>query len=88
MQVKVYQKSTGHYLPVRVNGQKKQTVNPATKDWPKHDPNPANCSGKGHARCVEQGEHSWFNHSQDNMSSIGNLPEHVKQSPNLYAEVS
>lgn len=39
-----------------------------TEDWPEHDPNPVNCKGKGHAICMQQGEHSWFNHAQDSMT--------------------
>lgn len=48
------------------------------RDWPKHDPNPANCTGHGHAECVRQGEHSWFNHSMDGYYAhpeLSNLPE-------------
>lgn len=51
--------------------------NERTKDWPKHDPDPAHCSGHGHAQCVRDGQHSWFNHSQDSFhsSNASNLPE-------------
>lgn len=42
-----------------------QAIARRTKDWPKHDPDPNHCTGHGHAECMRQGEHSWFNHSQD-----------------------
>lgn len=49
-----------------------------TKDWPQHDPNPNNCTGRGHTTCLRQGEHSWFNHSMDSYfehPELSNLPE-------------
>lgn len=51
--------------------------NDRTKDWPKHDPDPRNCTGHGHAECMRQGTHSWFNHSQDSYHAnpgLSNLP--------------
>jgi hypothetical protein len=39
-----------------------------------------NCTGRGRAACEQQGEHSWFNHSQD-VPGGGELPEDLKGDP-------
>ena len=78
MNIAVRQFSIGHYLKVKVNGLSVQTVNPRTKDWPKYDPDPKNCTGFGQKYCLEQGEHSFFNHSMDSYykhPELSNLPE-------------
>src|SRR3990167_2491168 len=51
--------------------------NHRTKDWPRHDPDPRNCSGHGQRKCLEEGRHSWFNHSMDSYYAnphLSNLP--------------
>jgi hypothetical protein len=77
--IRVHQNSVGHYLAVTFNGKKIQTINPATKDWPKYDADPAHCTGAGHATCEKNGIHSFFNHSQDSYrdpkyQGLSNLP--------------
>lgn len=83
-QITILQRSVGYYLPININGKQVQTVNPRTKSWPKFDPDPNNCTGKGHSICMREGEHSWFNHSQDTMSSFNNLPPEAYLQPALY----
>lgn len=77
IQIREHQ-SVGHHLAVHVNGKTVQTVNPRTKDWPQHDADPVHCNGYGHATCMRQGKHSWFNHSMDSFYAhpeFSNLPE-------------
>jgi hypothetical protein len=38
---------------------------------------PAECTGQGMHRCIEQGAHSWFNHSMDTFHAnphLSNIP--------------
>lgn len=48
-----------------------------TRNWPKHDPDPKNCTGAGQRKCLKQDEHSWFNHSMDSYHAnpgLSNIP--------------
>lgn len=76
--VLVYQASSrqAHYITPTPETEE-QAIARRTKDWPKHDPDPRNCTGHGHAECMRQGEHSWFNHSMDSHYAnpgLSNLP--------------
>lgn len=53
------------------------SVAESKRSWPTHDPKPEHCTGHGHIQCMRDGEHSWFNHSQDSFhaSNTNNLPE-------------
>lgn len=40
------------------------------------------CTGQGHAKCVKDGEHSWFNHSMDsyfNAPYRDNYPQNYRE---------
>lgn len=82
--IRVFHRSTGYYLKIRVNGKEVQTVNPITKNWPKFDPDPRNCTGHGHTRCMAEGEHSFFNHSMDSYYDPRNV--HLSNLPPGYVE--
>jgi hypothetical protein len=64
--IPVLQRSIGHYLPITLNGQLVQTVNPRTKNWPSVKYDCQKC-GVGNA-C------DWFAHSQDGVDPSKNLP--------------
>lgn len=80
--VTVYQASSrsGHLIDIAdpIEETAEQAIARRTRDWPKHDPNPNNCTGHGHYKCMSQGEHSSFNHTMDSYyahPNLSNLPD-------------
>lgn len=70
-------------IPVTVDGQEvpPKDLMPLA-NWPSYDPDPRSCDGHGHATCLKDGRHSWFNHTMDSHyanPNLNNLPDGYKE---------
>lgn len=64
-QIKVFDLDVEQGVSININGKIVKPKLAITPPWPKYNPDPRSCSGFGHAICMEEGRHSWFNHSMD-----------------------